>query len=551
MLTYTLDREAGPLYEALYRGIRGDILEGRLMPGEKLPSKRALADHLKISKVTVETAYAQLVAEGYIRSQEKVGYFVEAVEQGQAPAYRRALELPEAPRPVWEADFTANNLPAEAFPFSVWAKLQREVLLDYGAELLGPVPPGGAYVLRQAIADYLYGFRSMTVSPDQILVGAGTDFLYNLLIQLLGRDKCYGVEDPGYGKIRQVYEAAGVPCLPVPLDGDGIRIDRLGEAQVLHLSPSHHFPTGIVTPIGRRQALLEWAEGGEGRYLIEDDYDSEFRLAGRPIPTLQSIDRAGKVIYLNSFTKSIAPAIRISYLVLPPELMEEFRRRLGFYACTVPSFEQYTLARFLSRGYFEKVLPGSAGPAHCRLVPCQLLPSGGDPGAGRGPSFPPPGPDSPPRPGSEGAVRPGGDPNFLPVRLQPAGEPRRFPLPSGQLHRLRRKRCPGAPDPSGGGAERLDGISVSVWTLPLSLRPDVKTERLQPFRFDEEILKSFGQLRSLGAGGAENGFRIGSHGVQAVCRHNRTGRCRKILPWLAGSGCPFPDGTLRKRCPGW
>ena len=354
MLTYTLDRKAGPLYEALYQGIRGDILEGRLLPGEKLPSKRALADHLKISKVTVETAYAQLAAEGYIRSQEKVGYFVEAVEQGKAPAQRWVLELPEAPRPVWEADFTANNLPAEAFPFSVWAKLQREVLLDYGAELLGPVPPGGAYALRQAIADYLYGFRSMTVSPDQILVGAGTDFLYNLLIQLLGRDKCYGVEDPGYGKIRQVYEAAGVSCLPVPLDDDGIRVDRLGDARVLHLSPSHHFPTGIVTPIARRQALLEWAGAEEGRYLIEDDYDSEFRLAGRPIPTLQSIDRAGKVIYLNSFTKSIAPAIRISYLVLPPELMGEFQRRLGFYACTVPSFEQYTLARFLSRGYFEK-----------------------------------------------------------------------------------------------------------------------------------------------------------------------------------------------------
>lgn len=354
MLTYTLDRASGPLYEALYQGIRGDILEGRLAPGEKLPSKRALADHLKISKVTVETAYAQLAAEGYIRSQEKVGYFVEAVEQRRVPAVVSTPERTETSEPVWAADFTSNNLPAEAFPFSVWARLQREVLLDYGAELLGPVHPGGAEVLRRAIADYLYGFRSMTVSPDQILVGAGTDFLYNLLIQLLGRDKCFGVEDPGYGKIRQVYEAAGVACLPVPLDGDGIRVDCLGQAQVVHLSPSHHFPTGIVTPIGRRQALLEWAEAEEGRYLIEDDYDSEFRLAGRPIPTLQSIDHAGKVIYLNSFTKSIAPAIRISYLVLPPELMGQFRRRLGFYACTVPSFEQYTLARFLSRGYFEK-----------------------------------------------------------------------------------------------------------------------------------------------------------------------------------------------------
>ncbi len=354
MLTYTLDRASGPLYEALYQGIRGDILEGRLAPGEKLPSKRALADHLKISKVTVETAYAQLVAEGYIRSQEKVGYFVEAVEQRRVPAFVSTPELAETSEPAWAADFTANNLPAEAFPFSVWARLQREVLLDYGAELLGPVPPGGAEVLRRAIADYLYGFRSMTVSPDQILVGAGTDFLYNLLIQLLGRDKCYAVEDPGYGKIRQVYEAAGVTCLPVPLDGDGIRVDCLDQAQVVHLSPSHHFPTGTVIPIARRQALLEWAEAEEGRYLIEDDYDSEFRLAGRPIPTLQSIDHAGKVIYLNSFTKSIAPAIRISYLVLPPELMGKFRQRLGFYACTVPSFEQYTLARFLSRGYFEK-----------------------------------------------------------------------------------------------------------------------------------------------------------------------------------------------------
>ena len=356
MLTYDLDRTTGPLYERLYRAIREDILQGQLAPGEKLPSKRSLADHLKISKVTVETAYAQLAAEGYIRSQEKVGYFVEAVAGPRVLPTESPRPLPRDTAPCWDADFTANQLREEAFPFSVWSKLMREVILDYGAELLGPMPICGADTLRQAIADYLYGFRSMAVSPDQILVGAGTDFLYNLLVQLLGRDKRYAVEDPGYSKIQQVYSAAGVSCQPVPLDADGVLPEALGHADVLHLSPSHHFPTGIVTPIGRRQALLEWAEAQPGRYLIEDDYDSEFRLAGRPIPTLQSIDRAGKVIYLNSFTKSIAPSIRISYLVLPPELMDRFRQQLGFYACTVPSFEQYTLARFLSRGYFEKHL---------------------------------------------------------------------------------------------------------------------------------------------------------------------------------------------------
>lgn len=355
MLTYNLSALPCPLYEGLYRCIREDILTGRLRPGEKLPSKRALADHLKISKVTVENAYAQLSAEGYLRTQEKVGYFVEA-NTGPLPPPLPQPPPASSPEPaeVWAADLTSNQLRGDTFPFSVWSRLLREVMLDYGAELLKPMPIGGALVLREAISQYLYGFRSMSVSPDQILVGAGTDFLYNLLIQLLGRDKRYAVEDPGYDKIRRVYEATGVTCCPVPMDQDGVRVDALDGADVLHLSPSHHFPTGIVTPITRRQALLDWAEAAPWRYLIEDDYDSEFRLSGRPIPTLQSIDRCGKVIYMSSFTKSIAPSIRISFLVLPPALMETFRQKLGFYACTVPSFEQYTLARFLSEGYFEK-----------------------------------------------------------------------------------------------------------------------------------------------------------------------------------------------------
>ena len=180
----------------------------------------------------------------------------------------------------------------------------------------------------------------------------GTDFLYNLLIQLLGRDKIYAVEEPGYGKIRKIYAAGGVACVSAPLDHRGVIPESLEKADVLHCSPSHHFPTGLVTTVSRRLELLNWAK--QGKWIIEDDYDSEFRFDAHPKPALQSLDGAGRVIYMNTFSKSLAPSIRISYMILPEQLMAQFRRRLGFYSCTVPSFEQYTLARFLSRGHFEK-----------------------------------------------------------------------------------------------------------------------------------------------------------------------------------------------------
>ena len=349
MLTYELKKSPGvPLYEALYRCIRGDILSGSLKAGEKLPSKRALAENLEISKITVETAYSQLLSEGYIRSEEKVGYFVEAVER---PAPIPVSQTPAAEIPVLPSlDLTANG--TEQFPFSVWSKLQREVMLDYGEKLLRPLPHQGIVELRQAIADHLAAFRGMTVDPRNILIGAGTDFLYNLLIQLLGRDKTYAVEEPGYGKIRKIYAAGGVACLSAPMDSLGVRPDRLENADILHISPSHHFPTGIVTPVSRRQELLSWAKKG-GKWIIEDDYDTEFRFDAHPMPAMQSLD-SERVIYMNSFSKTLAPSIRISYMVLPSSLMDAFREKLGFYSCTVPSFEQYTLARFLSRGYFEK-----------------------------------------------------------------------------------------------------------------------------------------------------------------------------------------------------
>ena len=352
MLTYELKKAPGvPLYEALYRCIREDILSGKLPCGEKLPSKRALAAHLEVSKVTVEGAYAQLLAEGYLRSEEKVGYFVEATAQHRPPANTPAPARAEEPQ--WALDLTANA-PATGFPFSVWMRLQRQVMLDYGDKLLMHLPPQGYPELRTAIADHLLQFRGLRVDPENILIGAGTDFLYNLLIQLLGRDKRYAVEDPGYHKIRKIYAAGGVECVSVSLDEYGVKPESLGSAQVLHCSPSHHFPTGIVTPAARRRQLLGWAEEAPERWIIEDDYDSEFRFHAHPVPALLAMDRAGKVIYMNTFSKTLAPSIRISYMVLPPALMAAFREKLGFYSCTVPSFEQYTLARFLSGGWFEK-----------------------------------------------------------------------------------------------------------------------------------------------------------------------------------------------------
>ena len=350
MLTYNLKKSPGvPLYEALYRAIRADILSGVLRPGQKLPSKRALAQNLEVSKITVETAYSQLLAEGYICSREKVGYFVEAIPH-PAREMGKPAESKEEHSP-WLLDLTGAG--TEKFPFSVWSKLQREVMLDYGDALLQPLHHQGIPELRSAIAAHLAGFRGMQVDPDCIVVGAGTDFLYNLVIQLLGRDRIYAVEDPGYGKIRKIYACGGVSCISAVMDSEGVRPDGLKDARVLHISPSHHFPTGLVTPVRRRQQLLKWAQSCDG-FIIEDDYDSEFRFDAHPMPTMQSLDRSGRVIYMNTFSKTLAPSIRISYMVLPPELMEQFREKLGFYSCTVSSFEQYTLARFLSRGHFEK-----------------------------------------------------------------------------------------------------------------------------------------------------------------------------------------------------
>ena len=358
MLTYALDKRRGvSLYEQLYAHVKEDIVRGTLATGERLPSKRALAAHLEISVVTVENAYEQLAAEGYIRSEEKRGYFVCPVENppesegsGSPP---REMDEPEERR--WFLDFVTNSTAAEYFPFDTWARLMRRTILDTSTDLLRPTPSTGALELRRAIAHWLRAFRGMYVGAGQIILGAGTESLYSLLIKLLGRDKRYAVEDPGYSKIAKIYESERVSVRRIGLDESGLSADaiRRSDADVVHISPSHHYPTGIVMPIGRRQELLRWAGEKEGRYILEDDYDSEFRFVGRPIPSLFSADEGGRVVYLNTFSKTIAPSIRMSYMILPPHLLAAYQQRLGFYACTVSSFEQYTLAEFLAQGHYE------------------------------------------------------------------------------------------------------------------------------------------------------------------------------------------------------
>lgn len=358
MITYSFaDIGKETLYQHLYECLKNDIIHGVLPEEMHLPSKRCFAKNLGVSVITVENAYAQLMAEGYIYSVPKKGFFVEKLPDNLF--YESKENLPkqeEIPEHRSLVDFASNRNNPDNFPFSIWAKLSKETMANDSHALMTPPPVEGVYELRYAICKHLRAFRGMNVQPSQIIIGAGTEYLYSLLIQLFGSDKVYGVENPGYKKLYQIYQSYGVRCNALPLDEKGINMKELGasDTDVLHISPAHHFPTGIVTPIRRRYELLAWASESERRYIIEDDFDSEFRMVGKSIPMLQSIDGKGKVIYMNTFSKSLTSTIRISYMVLPPRLVEQFRGQLGFYANTVSTFEQYTLARFISQGYYEK-----------------------------------------------------------------------------------------------------------------------------------------------------------------------------------------------------
>ncbi len=359
MLTYDFADLCGDsMYIHLYKCVKRDITAGTLPADEKLPSKRTLAKNLGVSLITVENAYAQLLVEGYIYSRPKRGYYV-ADLQRQAPPQKRALPgavlTERKKKPL--LSFAQSSVPPDTFPYNTWARLLRHTLTAADEHaLIGDTSAGGAAPLRQALARHLYQFRGLQAQPEQIIVGAGTQILYNLAVQLLGRNRIYALEDPGYPQLAAIYRANDVFCRYLSMDGQGLRADVLNGsgADILHITPSHQFPTGIAMPISRRYELLRWAAQKDCRYIIEDDYDCEFRLSGKPIPPLQSIDTQEKVIYINTFSKTLAPTFRISYMLLPPHLASLFYEKLGFYSCTVSNFEQFTLAKFIDGGYFER-----------------------------------------------------------------------------------------------------------------------------------------------------------------------------------------------------
>lgn len=352
-------------YYTLYGEIRADILRGKLKEGDRLPSKRALAAELGVSVITVQLAYDQLLAEGYIRSKERSGYFVEAVtDYSAAKPASRVLQKESADAPQAEKtdatqpqiDLTRGSAPVNLFPFSVWARLMRGVLADCGEHLLERVPCNGDKELRTAIASELYRNRGIDCDPENIVIGGGAEHLYGVIVQLLGRDNVFAVENPGYGRISSTYALNGAKWVPIPVKSRGMDINKLqnSSATVAHVSPAHQFPTGAVMPVSERTRMIEWAADG-GKIIIEDDYDSEFRLTGKPLQSMFSLCPE-RVIYMNTFSKSLAPSMRMGYMVLPPRLAQKYKSVFKSSASIVPLFEQKTLAAMLDGGHFERHL---------------------------------------------------------------------------------------------------------------------------------------------------------------------------------------------------
>lgn len=354
-----------PYYEQIYNYIRDEIKRGNLKSGMRLPSTRLLAEHLKVSRSTTQMAYEQLMSEGYIESVPCRGYFISQidglVDTGQEQK-NNENELTGSTAPETIAfclvDFSPRGVDLDSFPFNAWRKITKNTLIDDNKEMFASGDTQGEPAFREAIRSYLHSARGVNCTADQIVVGAGSEYLLMLLSRILGPGLTIAMENPTYKQAYRVFESLGYHVKPVEMDKYGLNVSLLEEsgAQIAYVMPSHQYPTGIVMPVKRRQELLLWAGKNEGRYLIEDDYDSEFRYKGKPIPALQGLDSEERVIYSGTFSKSIAPAIRVSYLVLPRPLLAIYREHVSFYSSTVSRIDQNILYRFMTEGYYERHL---------------------------------------------------------------------------------------------------------------------------------------------------------------------------------------------------
>ena len=346
-MKYKVDKSNRPVYLQIYKQIKDDIINGNYPYNTKLPSKRLLADETQTSTVTIEHAYALLSDEGYIESRERSGFFV---------IFRNSdgFALPcESEFAHDESSYEHHKSPD--FPFSVLAKTMRSVISDLGEAILERSQNKGCHELRLAIKHYLSRNRGINVDVEQIVIGSGSEYLYGLIIELIGRHRTYGIEYPSYKKIEQVYRTEEVCYEALRLSSDGIDSASLAGtgASVLHTTPYRSYPTGVSASASKRHEYIRWSNADE-RYIIEDDFESEFSVSSKPEDTLFALSDKDNVIYLNTFSKTISPSLRIGYMVLPKKLVAAFDERLGFYSCTVPTFEQYVIARLLQNGDFER-----------------------------------------------------------------------------------------------------------------------------------------------------------------------------------------------------
>ncbi|WP_313804060.1 PLP-dependent aminotransferase family protein [Cytobacillus sp.] len=356
-LTPILDKKSNkPLYIQLSDYIKKEIIAGRIPSNEKLPSKRKLSNYLGVSVNTVQTAYDQLCAEGYVESKQRQGLFVSILEDDlfSNPFTCEMNTQRDKESPNVRIDFHSGKVDLKYFPYNTWKKLTIQSLNEAEGELFYTGDPQGEPELRMAIAKYLFASRGVKCSPDQIVIGAGSQVLMILLCLLIGKQHTFALENPGFHRIRAVLKDQGINIVSIPLNKDGMDVNLLksSKASIAYVTPSHQFPEGMVMPITRRLELLKWAEEKD-HFIIEDDYDGEYRYKGKPIPSLQGLDHNGKVVYLGTFSKSLIPSIRISYLVLPTPLQRKYQEHFTIYKQTVSRLHQQTLFHFMNEGYWQ------------------------------------------------------------------------------------------------------------------------------------------------------------------------------------------------------